>query len=61
MHLKRKNPGDQLPGGEAFGTKFAMRLEFGKAENDTIPGKIYVCLPDAGRSYVAGTFALKLR
>jgi hypothetical protein len=38
-----------------------VKLEFGKAKDDKIPGKIYVCLPDEGKSVVAGTFTLNLK
>jgi hypothetical protein len=39
---------------------YAMKLEFGKAKDGMVPARIYVCLPDDGRSVVAGTFMLKL-
>jgi DNA-directed RNA polymerase subunit RPC12/RpoP len=35
---------------------YALRIEFGAIANGHMPGKIYLCTADAGRSYVAGAF-----
>jgi hypothetical protein len=35
---------------------YAMRLEFGALANSRLPGKIWLCLPDAEKSYLLGTF-----
>lgn len=43
-----------------FSKGYAMRLEFGQAVNGVVRGKIYVCLPDDAKSYVAGTISVKL-
>ena len=40
----------------SFNRGYAMRLEFGVLMNDHLPGKIYLCTPDAEKSYLAGTF-----
>jgi hypothetical protein len=61
IHLKRVPPGQKLPAGPAFVLDYAMKLEFGKIKDGSVPGRIYVCLPDEGRSVVAGTFVLKLQ
>ena len=37
---------DSVKGAPAFGGNYAMRLEFGRAMNGVVPGKIYLCLPD---------------
>jgi hypothetical protein len=37
-------------------TEVAMRLEFGKETDGKVPGKIYLCLSDKDKSYLAGTF-----
>jgi hypothetical protein len=48
------------PAGVASYTKgYAMRLEFGKAQGGTVPGKLYLCLPDNGKSFIVGTFTVK--
>src|SRR5262249_27988478 len=39
---------------------YAMRLEFGKEKDGKIKGKIYLCLPDVAKSYVAGSFTLNV-
>jgi hypothetical protein len=39
-----------------FSKGYAMKLQFGQAVNRKMSGKIYVCLPDDAKSYVAGTF-----
>jgi hypothetical protein len=51
-HSKDKAPKttDFLDGG------YALKLEFGKAKEGRVPGKIYVCLPDKEKSVIAGTF-----
>ena len=43
---------------QIFG-EYAMKLEFGKTADSKLPGKIYICLPDDGKSVVAGTFELE--
>ena len=35
---------------------YALRLEFGAAAMGRLPGKIYLCTPDAEKSYLMGTF-----
>jgi DNA-directed RNA polymerase subunit RPC12/RpoP len=39
---------------------YAMKLNFGKVVGGRIPGKIYICLPDEAKSYVAGTFQAEI-
>ena len=47
-------------GGEAqkasYDSGYAMRLEFGALANNRLPGKIWLCLPDAEKSYLLGSF-----
>ena len=33
----------------------------GEAANGRMPGKIYICLPDENKSFVAGTFDAEIR
>jgi hypothetical protein len=40
---------------------YALKLVFGDASNNRIPGKIYVALPDDAKSFVAGTFSAEIR
>lgn len=44
-----------------FGSGYAMRLEFGTLQNNRLPGKIYLCLPDAEKSYLMGSFNAEVR
>ncbi len=46
---------------QVFSSDYAMRLEFGKQQENTVPGRLYLCLDDGGRSVVAGTFTLDLK
>jgi DNA-directed RNA polymerase subunit RPC12/RpoP len=46
---------------DAFDNGYAMRLEFGALANNRLPGKIYLCMPDETKSYVAGTFNVEIR
>lgn len=39
-----------------FTNDYAMRLEFGTLANNRLPGKIYLCTPDADKSYILGSF-----
>jgi len=41
---------------ENYDDSYAMRLEFGALANNRLPGKIYLCTPDAEKSYLMGTF-----
>jgi DNA-directed RNA polymerase subunit RPC12/RpoP len=44
-----------------FDTGYALRLEFGAMANDHLPGKIYLCTPDAQKSYLVGSFNADVR
>jgi len=45
----------------SFNSGYAMRLEFGVVVNNHLPGKIYLCTPDAEKSYLLGTFNADVR
>ena len=57
VHINSLKP----PGLQVSTKGYAMRLEFGKEKDGKIPGKIYLCLPDDKKSWVAGCFTLDLR
>jgi hypothetical protein len=60
VRIERLAPGQKLPGGQTFSRDYTMRLEFSQLQmNGTVEGIIYVCLPDEGRSVVAGTFTVR--
>ncbi len=48
------------PSTKSFGYGYVMKLELGKASNGTVPGKLYVALPDKEETVVAGVFKLAL-
>lgn len=54
--LNWKDADAKAPASEPFTKGYAMKLEFGDAANGHIPGKIYLCVPDAAQSFVAGNF-----
>lgn len=43
-----------------FSGGYALNLEFGPVKKNRLPGKIYLCLPDPEKSYLAGTFSAEL-
>ena len=43
-----------------FNKGYALKQQFGKADGRKMSGKINVCLPDDAKSYVAGTFEVRL-
>jgi len=60
VNLEWKEPGKTAPQTQMFTGKCAMLLEFGKASKGRLPGRIYLAVPDASRSWVAGTFVTPL-
>ncbi len=57
--LRWKSDADS--GKDNFDTGYAMRLEFDKLDKSHLPGKIYLCTPDAEKSYLIGTFSADAR
>ncbi len=51
-----KEEGTVMPKQTSFTQQYAMRLEFGPISNGRLPGKIYLCVPDAEKSFVRGVF-----
>jgi hypothetical protein len=46
---------------QTFRSGYAMKVEFGAVTNNALPGKIFLCTPDANQSWVAGTFNAEIR
>jgi DNA-directed RNA polymerase subunit RPC12/RpoP len=40
----------------SYDDSYALRLEFGELANNRLPGEIYLCTPDAEKSYLLGSF-----
>lgn len=55
LHVSSRQ-GDALPDTKFVNDDYALTLELGKADKGKTPGKIYLCLPDSQRSFLAGTF-----
>jgi DNA-directed RNA polymerase subunit RPC12/RpoP len=45
---------------ETFRGGYAMKVEFGPVAGNALPGKIFICLPDESKSWVAGTFRAEI-
>jgi predicted RNA-binding Zn-ribbon protein involved in translation (DUF1610 family) len=58
--LRWKDAGQQ-PVTETISSGYALKLVFGEVTNGHIPGRIYICLPDPAKSFVAGTFDAEIR
>ena len=56
IHMEWKTKDSNIPKTEMFMQAYAMRLDLGTTENDSLPGKLYLCLPDKMKSFVAGSF-----
>ena len=51
----------QQPVTETISGGYALNLVFGQATNGHMPGKIFICLPDSSKSFVAGSFDAEIR
>ena len=60
VHMKRLPKNQKLPETQIFITGYGLRLEFGERAGNELPGRIYLCLPDAARSFLAGTFRARV-
>jgi hypothetical protein len=60
IFMSYKLPGKDSPKSESFMDKYSIRLEFGKQAGKTLPGKIYLALPDSSKSFLAGSFTAKI-
>jgi hypothetical protein len=59
-HVKLTWNEDGVVQSATFAKGYGMKLQFGLAKNRRVSGKIYLCLPDNSKSWVAGTFELRL-
>ncbi|HEX4588926.1 MAG TPA: hypothetical protein VH120_03295 [Gemmataceae bacterium] len=52
----------RIPQRQSFLNKYALKLSLGaKGADGSIPGTIYLCTPDANKSFLAGQFAAKAK
>jgi len=61
IHMKWKPKGSKVPKTKMFMKDYVMRLKFGFIKNGELPGKIYLCMPDKEKSYVAGSFRAAMK
>ena len=59
--MKWKEAGGDVPKQRNFMDRYALRLEFGALSGGKLPGKIYLCVPDKEKSFVAGTFEAQVK
>lgn len=59
--MKWKPAGRDMPEQASWMKDYAMQLEFGPIADGKLPGKIYLCLPDAEKSFIRGTFAVSVK
>jgi DNA-directed RNA polymerase subunit RPC12/RpoP len=60
LQLRWKNAAGEVQRAE-YTNGYALRLEFGSLLNGRLPGKIYLCAPDAEKSYLLGSFVADAR
>jgi hypothetical protein len=53
--LRWKDDQDK-PVNRQIGSGYALKIAFGEAANARISGRIFICLPDEAKSFVAGKF-----
>ena len=46
---------------QEFARGYALKVAFGQAAAGRLPGRIYLCLPDAANSVLAGTFEAEIK
>jgi hypothetical protein len=51
----------QQPVTQIISNGYLLKVTFGQASSGRMPGKIYICLPDADQSFAAGTFDAEIR
>ncbi len=61
IHMKWKQKGQNPPKTEIFMKDYTMRLQFGKRNDNVLPGKISLSLPDKDQSFVNGSFFAEIK
>jgi len=57
----RTKDDQQQPVNRNVNAGYAMKLEFGKVAQKSLPGRIYLCTPDEANSVVVGSFSAEIR
>jgi uncharacterized membrane protein YjgN (DUF898 family) len=61
IHMKWKEAGKDLPETKVWMRGYPMVLQFGKRNGNEVPGKIYLCIPDQMKSFIAGSFTARVK
>lgn len=61
IYVKWLENGGRSPQTKSYTEGYALRLEFGQYANGKLPGKIYLCAPDAEKSFIRGSFEVNGR
>lgn len=59
-HVKMTWNQDDIVQSQTFSKGYGMKLQFGHIMNRKASAKIYLCLPDDSKSYLAGTFEVRI-
>ena len=59
--MKWKGKDGKAPPQRSFTDRYALQLEFGTLSGGKLPGKIYLCVPDKEKSFIAGTFEAQVK
>jgi hypothetical protein len=60
IQMATMTAGRRIPQSESFLNRYALKLTLAAKDADgNIPGTIYLCTPDSGKSFLAGTFTAK--
>lgn len=57
VHINSTRP----PGIQPYTQGYALRLDFGMVKDGNLPGRIYLCLPDERKSWIAGSLTLEMK
>jgi hypothetical protein len=61
LHVSTGGGKGNVPDTKFVSDGYSLTLELGKADKGKSAGKVYLCLPDAQKSYLAGTFTAERR
>ncbi len=60
LHVKMSWTEGEVVQSQTFSKGYALKLQFGPVINRTVAAKIYLCFPDDAKSYVTGTFEMRM-
>jgi len=60
LHVKWRKAGASVPETDIKTDGYQLQLQFGQRQGQTLPGKIYACIPGTDGSKITGTFSATL-